>query len=81
MIEDSKASEKDDLIREFHDFQNSMIDVDTVLETNKALHEKVGLLKSIDGTDYLNCQKSLCFNCISKYSDFFVNFVDNNSEK
>ena len=80
MIEDSKASEKDDLIREIHDFQNSMIDVDTVLETNKALHEKVGLLKSIDGTLHKLSEKSY-FNCISKYSDFFVNFVDNNSEK
>lgn len=58
MIEDSKAPEKDDLIREIHDFQNSMIDVDTVLETNKALHEKVSLLKSIDGTLHKLSEKS-----------------------
>lgn len=41
MIEDNKLPEKDDLIQEILDFQNSQIDVDTVLETNKALHEKV----------------------------------------
>lgn len=41
MIEDNKLPEKDDLIREIQDFQNSKIDVDAVLETNKALHEKV----------------------------------------
>lgn len=41
MIEDNKLPEKDDLIREILDFQNSQIDVDSVLETNKALHEKV----------------------------------------
>lgn len=41
MIEDNKLPEKDDLIREIQDFQNSQIDVDAVLETNKALHEKV----------------------------------------
>lgn len=41
MIEDNKMPEKDDLIREILDFQNSQIDVDAVLETNKALHEKV----------------------------------------
>eukprot|EP00105_Crassostrea_gigas_P036192 XP_019920340.1 PREDICTED: formin-like protein CG32138 isoform X2 [Crassostrea gigas] len=41
MIEDNKLPEKDDLIREILDFQNSQIDVDTVLETNKALHEKL----------------------------------------
>lgn len=41
MIEDNKLPEKDYLIREIQDFQNSQIDVDAVLETNKALHEKV----------------------------------------
>lgn len=43
MIEDSKVPEKHDFVKEVLDFQNSKIDVDAVVETNKTLHEKVWL--------------------------------------
>lgn len=63
MIEDNKLPEKDDLIREILDFQNSQIDVDTVLETNKALHEKVRVNRENNDFFFLvpkeNCHTSL----------------------
>lgn len=58
MIEDNKLPEKDDLIREILDFQNSQIDVDTVLETNKALHEKVRVNR--ENNDFFLVPKENC---------------------
>lgn len=56
MIEDNKLPEKDDLIREILDFQNSQIDVDSVLETNKALHEKVRVNRE-NNDFFFSCRK------------------------
>lgn len=58
MIEDNKLPEKDDLIREILDFQNSQIDVDSVLETNKALHEKVRVNR--ENNDFFLVPKENC---------------------
>ncbi|XP_062615904.1 formin-like protein 1 [Saccostrea cucullata] len=58
MTEDSKAQEKDDLVREIMDFQNSKIDVDAVIEINRTLHEKISTLRNQIKTDKLLSTKT-----------------------